>query len=215
MLSEIVDNSLTDKNTLHSYLDLYYSLLHKKKYTAQNILEIGIHIGGSIKLWYDFFPNAKIYGLDSQMCTDHILFPNMLKNNERVVLFTNTDAYKEDVIDKNITSKNIKFDFMIDDGPHTLESQQNFIRYYSKFLKDDGILVIEDVQTMEWIPKLESVVPENLKKFITIYDLHLCTFKTPIIYTFFWGFYEFYFLEHIFHFYYKHQPKCSYNILLV
>jgi hypothetical protein len=95
----------------------------------------------------------------------------MLKNNERVVLFTNTDAYKEDVIDKNITSKNIKFDFMIDDGPHTLESQQNFIRYYSKFLKDDGILVIEDVQTMEWIPKLESVVPENLKKFITIYDL--------------------------------------------
>jgi hypothetical protein len=171
MLSEIVDNSLTDKNTLHSYLDLYYSLLHKKKYTAQNILEIGIHIGGSIKLWYDFFPNAKIYGLDSQMCTDHILFPNMLKNNERVVLFTNTDAYKEDVIDKNITSKNIKFDFMIDDGPHTLESQQNFIRYYSKFLKDDGILVIEDVQTMEWIPKLESVVPENLKKFITIYDL--------------------------------------------
>jgi hypothetical protein len=47
MLSEIVDNSLTDKNTLHSYLDLYYSLLHKKKYTAQNILEIGIHIGGS------------------------------------------------------------------------------------------------------------------------------------------------------------------------
>jgi hypothetical protein len=66
MLSEIVDNSLTDKNTLHSYLDLYYSLLHKKKYTAQNILEIGIHIGGSIKLWYDFFPNAKIYGLDSR-----------------------------------------------------------------------------------------------------------------------------------------------------
>jgi predicted AAA+ superfamily ATPase len=45
--------------------------------------------------------------------------------------------------------------------------------------------------------------------------LHLCTFKTPIIYTSFLDFYEFYFLEHIFHFYYKHLPKCSYNILLV
>ena len=45
--------------------------------------------------------------------------------------------------------------------------------------------------------------------------LHLCTFKTPIIYTSFLDFYEFYFLEHIFDFYYKHLPKCSYNILLV
>jgi len=45
--------------------------------------------------------------------------------------------------------------------------------------------------------------------------LHLCTFKTPIINIFSLGFSEFYSLEHIFHFYYKHLPKCSYNILLV
>ena len=45
--------------------------------------------------------------------------------------------------------------------------------------------------------------------------LHLCTFKTPIIYTFSLDFYEFYFLECIFYFYYKRLPKYSYNILLV
>ena len=45
--------------------------------------------------------------------------------------------------------------------------------------------------------------------------LHLCTFKTPIINTFSLGFYKFYFLEHIFLSYYKHLPKCSYNILSV
>ncbi len=45
--------------------------------------------------------------------------------------------------------------------------------------------------------------------------LHLWTFKTPIINTFSLGFYEFYFLEHIFLSYYTHLPKCSYNILSV
>lgn len=49
-LLEIVNNSKTDKNTLHSYLDLYQKLLVKKEDTAKNILEIGILDGGSIKL---------------------------------------------------------------------------------------------------------------------------------------------------------------------
>ena len=35
MLSELVDNKLTDKNTDHSYLDLYHSLVCSKKETAK------------------------------------------------------------------------------------------------------------------------------------------------------------------------------------
>ena len=57
-LEEIVDNSKTDKNTLHSYLPLYQELLKGKKETAKNILEVGISQGGSIKLWHDYFTNA-------------------------------------------------------------------------------------------------------------------------------------------------------------
>ena len=63
-LEQIVDNTRTDKNTTHSYLPLYESLFKNKKETAQNILEIGIQNGGSIKLWRDYFINATIYGLD-------------------------------------------------------------------------------------------------------------------------------------------------------
>ena len=70
-LLKLVDNSRTDKNTVHSYLDLYQSLLSKKKFTAKNVLEIGIGDGnqgvtngGSIKLWNDFFINAKVHALD-------------------------------------------------------------------------------------------------------------------------------------------------------
>ena len=44
-LEEIVDNSRTDKNTVHSYLPLYQKLLISKKETAKNVLEVGIYAG--------------------------------------------------------------------------------------------------------------------------------------------------------------------------
>lgn len=59
-LEEIVDNTKTDKNTIHSYLPLYQKLLISKKETAKNVLEVGIYNGGSIKLWSDFFTNANV-----------------------------------------------------------------------------------------------------------------------------------------------------------
>jgi len=38
-------------------------------------------------------------------------------------------------------------------------------------MTDDGILIIEDVQSWDWINILTCVVPEELKKFIKTYDL--------------------------------------------
>ena len=71
----------------------------------------------------------------------------------------------------NFLNKNIKCDFMLDDGPHTLESMKLFIKLYSQLMTDDGILIIEDVQYWEWIDILKDEVPEELKMFIKIYDL--------------------------------------------
>ncbi len=43
--------------------------------------------------------------------------------------------------------KNIKFDFILDDAPHTLESMILFIKLYSQIMTDNSILIIEDVQS--------------------------------------------------------------------
>lgn len=164
-LAELIDNSRSDKNTTHSYLELYQNLLIGKKYTAKNVLEIGIYDGGSIKLWYDFFPNATIYGLDTVVNNwDEI------NNKDRIKLIT-FDAYNKNFVFDNFLNENIKFDFMLDDGPHTLESMQQFIQLYAQLMTDDGILIIEDVQYWEWIEILKNEVPEHLKKFIKVYDL--------------------------------------------
>jgi hypothetical protein len=174
-LEEIVDNSRTDKNTVHSYLPLYQQLLVSKKETAKNVLEVGIGDwnqgitnGGSIKLWHDYFINATVHALDS--CPLHEIWDG-IKNNERILLYSSKDAYNEDFFIANFLYKNIKCDFMLDDGAHTLDTMKQFIKLYSQIMTDDGILIIEDVQSWDWIDILKNEVPENLKQFIKIYDL--------------------------------------------
>lgn len=167
-LLEIVDNSRTDKNTIHSYLPLYQKLLINKKETAKNVLEVGIYNGGSIKLWSDFFKNANVYGLDIRHSND---VWEGIKNKKNIILHTSSDAYNNEFFITHFLNKNIKCDFMLDDGPHTLESMKKFIKLYSQIMTDDGILIIEDVQSWDWIDILKNEVPENLKQFIKIYDL--------------------------------------------
>ena len=167
-LIELVDNTKTDKNTTHSYLDLYQTLLESKKFTAKNVIEVGVERGGSIKLWSDFFINAIIFGLD-MMSPDNVW--EGIKNNQKIILHTQTDAYNEVFFKNTFLDKNIKCDFMIDDGPHTLDSMKKFIALYSQIMTDDGILIIEDVQSWDWIPILINETPEHLKKFVKVYDL--------------------------------------------
>jgi hypothetical protein len=94
-----------------------------------------------------------------------------IKNNEKIILCTSIDAYNSDFFTYQLLNKNIKFDFMLDDGPHTLESMIQFIKLYSQLLTEDGILIIEDVQNWGWIHMLTINVPDDLKQFVKVYDL--------------------------------------------
>ena len=180
-LEEIVDNSKTDKSTDHSYLPLYQKLLTNKKETATNILEIGIQRGGSIKLWSDFFTNATVYGLDI-MNVNNVW--SEITNNDKIKLYTSIDAYNENFFTSHFLNKDIKFDLVLDDGPHSLESMKQFIKLYSQIIKDDGILIIEDVQSIEWIDVLKNEVPQNLKEYIKVYDLrHIKRQYDDIVFT--------------------------------
>lgn len=167
-LFKLIDNSRTDKNTSHSYLTIYEPLLQPKMESAKNILEIGIFKGGSIKLWNDFFINADIWAIDI-IHSDKVW--TEIKNKERIHLFTSTNAYDPNFIQNEFIAKGIKFDVIIDDGPHTLESMKDFIRLYANLLTDDGILVVEDLKSIDWIDSLRKEVPENLLPHIITHDL--------------------------------------------
>ena len=65
---------------------------------AKNVLEVGIYNGGSIKLWNDFFTNATVYGLD---IIDSDKVWDAIKNNEKIILHTSSDAYNNDFFNTN------------------------------------------------------------------------------------------------------------------
>jgi hypothetical protein len=168
MLKLLVDNERTDKNTVHSYLDLYESLFTDKKETAKNVLEIGIFDGGSIKLWKDYFTNAAIHGID--IIKDNKKWHD-INADPNITLYTGVDAYNKDFITNTFLNKNMKFDIVIDDGLHSLISMMHCITLYSQLLLPDGILIIEDVRNMTWTEILSDCVPEHMKDKIHIYDL--------------------------------------------
>jgi hypothetical protein len=162
-----LNNTLTDKDTIHSYLETYQGLFEKKKYETINLLEVGIAYGGSIKLWRDYFVNGYIYGID---VNDPILIKDhSILNDNRVTLFSRTNAYDANFIENNL--RNVEFDFVIDDGPHSLQSMIDFINLYSKKLKENGILIIEDVQEYYWLDILKNNTPDELKQYIKYVDI--------------------------------------------
>jgi hypothetical protein len=174
-LVELIDNSLTDKNTCHSYINTYEHLFSSKKNDNNNILEIGIgepkenrENGGSIKLWHDYFQNSTIYGLDIH---DISKINDSIKNKDRIKLFTSVDAYDTTFIKSTFVDNNIKFDILIDDGPHTLDSMIFFVKHYLPLLNETGILVVEDIPDIKWINILIRHVPEEYRRFIQVADL--------------------------------------------
>lgn len=131
---------LTDKGECHDYINSYYT-----KEFANNresdlvILEIGLFKGGSCELWSEWFTNAKLYGIE--------ITP--FAPLGRTVVYIG-DAYSEPMLNN---FENIEFDYIIDDGPHTLESQIAAIRMWGPKLKKTGKLIVEDVRP-EFLPHL-------------------------------------------------------------
>ncbi len=168
-IKDFIDNKLTDKNTLHSYVNVYEDMFDSLRYTAKNILEIGMGLGGSIMVWRNYFINAHIYGIDTCNLAD--IHSQSIKNDYHITLFPNTNGYNDQFIRDNFTNKNIKFDMVLDDASHTLEDIIYFIIKYLPLLSDNGIMVIESIKKMEWIEILKLIVPDEFKKNIQIYDL--------------------------------------------
>lgn len=150
-LIELAQN--TDKFFAHQYIEVYEAFFEPIRDSVKNVLEVGINTGNSHRMWRDYFHNANIYGVD--ICD----FCGGMADEERIdVRFM--DAYSDDAIK---SFGDMKFDVVIDDGPHTLASQQFFVSEYSRLMSDKGILVIEDIPFAEWIPDIAVFVPDGLR----------------------------------------------------
>jgi hypothetical protein len=139
----------SDKGTWHDYINGYYTHEFSDKRDKKiKLLEIGVGQGHSIYLWKHFFINGKILGIEnnrelvSQFINDECI--SWIDNDASSATIKFYDAYSDACVDQ---FNNDEFDYIIDDGPHTLSTQTIFIQKYIQKVKSKGKLIIEDIQS--------------------------------------------------------------------
>lgn len=158
----------TDKNTIHNYVGSYERLLEPYRNKSVDVLEVGVQYGGSSLLWQDYMPNAKLAFVDIQ---DQMYQTIKDKLNFERCKYYIMDAYIDESVKKLTDDFSEGFDVMIEDGPHTLESQIIFIQKYLPILKKGGIMIIEDIQSLSYIEILKSITPKEFQDKIEVIDL--------------------------------------------
>lgn len=125
----------TDKNTTHSYGNVYDLIFKDYKDTCNTLLEIGFDSGASLQAYSEYFTNAMIYGIDIKDTS----MP-FIKSNTRITTFIG-DATKSE----SINAFNKSFDIIIEDASHLPEHQVEHFKDYSGFVNKGGLYIIEDV----------------------------------------------------------------------
>lgn len=149
----------TDKQTLHSYGPVYEELMRPLMDKECAVLEVGVQLGGSILLWHDLLPKGFVIGVDIEK-SYHESIPTRMDEKRHALLIQ--DAYTPETIDciKELAPNGL--DLAIDDGPHSLQSQIDFLRLYLPLLKKGGVAVVEDIQSPSWYDSLLAEVPSTM-----------------------------------------------------
>lgn len=126
-----------DKGTIHSYIEDYEMLLAPYRLNHDTVMmEIGVLFGDSIRMWGEYF-TGKIIGLEAHIRPEI----DDLLNNPRFEII-HGDATNPAIT--NVLS-DYKFDVIIDDGVHSIESQVTSFNLFKDKMKSGGIYVIEDI----------------------------------------------------------------------
>lgn len=130
-LTELAHKHCTDKREiLHNYMPMYTRFMESYRNTAKRILEIGMGLGGSGRMWVEAFPYSEIWIIDIK--------PQVEVIGAKVVVGSQQDQATWD----KITATD--FDFIIDDGSHVPGHQISSMLMGFAKLKPGGVWFIED-----------------------------------------------------------------------
>jgi hypothetical protein len=145
----------TDKHGSHDYIVQIYNHIHAIVPDLKLIVEIGVRWGASLALWHLAFPHAKVVGYDIHEQILHPIAEGLSRENKIQIIIQ--DAYQS-MLRQDFYQA---IDLLIDDGPHTLESQQITIQQIDA-LSPSGTLVIEDIYGgRKSVNKLIRMVPRE------------------------------------------------------
>lgn len=159
----------------NGYTKVYYELFKDFSNDPISIMEIGIYFGASIKMWAEFFPSGKVFGIDNGrmipgskilvggrdgtkiniLSTDDVkmLQPEAIVENldynwlqtDRIKCFTADQRSKRQLLNALDYFECHEFDVILDDGQHFQEHQQKSVGILFPNIKPGRYYIIEDV----------------------------------------------------------------------
>lgn len=143
--------SVSDKGTTHDYIKQWYSPeFTPRKDENLTIVEVGVFRGDGVRLIKDWFDNARVIGIDPlingsfKAGVPQSTQAELLVHDDIQFIFK--DAYDLEVVEM---FEDESIDYLIDDGPHTVETQLWCIENYLPKIKKGGTIVVEDIQDLK------------------------------------------------------------------
>jgi predicted O-methyltransferase YrrM len=138
-LCRLAERHDTDKGT--QFTAVYDGLLSHVREQRLRVLEIGLYNGGSLRMWRDYLPNATLHGIDIDPRT--LAYQEEVPNSQ-VRLVDQADAH---ALDAFVAELGGNYDFILDDGGHTMEQQIVSFEVLWPQVMPGGVYVIEDLGT--------------------------------------------------------------------
>jgi hypothetical protein len=121
-----------------SLAEVYDAHLSGLRETATTVLEIGVEYGGSVQMWAEYFPAARIWGVDidrgtAKLATDRISI-RIGDQSDRSFL-------------ESLIAETGPLDLVVDDGSHRFEDQRETLLFLWPHLRPGGVYIVEDIHT--------------------------------------------------------------------
>ena len=125
----------------HGFSIYYEKKLEAFKNKNLNILEIGSYAGASAAAFIKYLPKSKVYCFDINISnfkykSENINVYGIDINNQKKVVKTLNKIFSEQNFNQ--------FDLIIDDGSHYLSDILISLKFFFKYVKNEGLYIIED-----------------------------------------------------------------------
>lgn len=136
----------------HNYEAVYRTMFGLDGLKGKRVFEIGVMTGISLKWWFELGASY-VVGVDIDKRGAYV--PNSAH-------FLRGNAYTEEFV-KKIGDLGT-FDLIVDDGPHTKETQGYAAEHYSPLLNPNGLFIVEDIWSADDANYIYSKLPAHLQR---------------------------------------------------
>lgn len=124
------------------YFDIYERHFSRFRGTEVQVVEFGVHQGGSLQMWKHYFgPRCRILGVDINPACKQV------EEHQIEVLIGNQEDRR---FLRSLAQRVPRIDILIDDGGHTMRQQIATYEELFPRLHPNGVYLCEDLHTSYW-----------------------------------------------------------------